>query len=164
MRTKDNKISKAQKELISLLSNFSITLNKKIITKTGGALGEVNKGNLDFAIWRSIVETDKSKDKDKVFTFVSNLLRWIAVSHPFKDGNKRTAYTLVRIILLFSDFHLRVPYKGTVDFIINIARGSKSVDEIKVWIKKHTSKIDKPEVVEEAEEFLDSLLKLLEEK
>ena len=160
-------IGKKQKENISLLSEFFIALNQKIIKKTGGTIGEVNKGNLDFSIWRALVETEKEKNKDEsVITLAANLMMNIARSHPFKDGNKRTAYVAIKLILMVNTttpLYLKVPYGDiTIKFLKDIARGTKDIGELKSWIKKHSVKITETntEVSQELTHFLDSFFNL----
>ncbi|GEM_PF-3645644 len=45
-------------------------------------------------------------------------------------------------LLLFGGFHLKVNYKEAVKFIVDIARGQKSLDEIEEWIKENSVKVD----------------------
>jgi death-on-curing protein len=136
-------------------------LNEKIIKKFGGALGEVNKGNLDFSIGFAINAANKVSKDEKLLTFVSHLLRNIAVNHPFKDGNKRTAYLLTRFLLLTNGFYLKTPYdENTIKFIIDVANKKKTIGDIKKWIKKHIYPIDNPDVKKDARKFRKLLLEL----
>ena len=51
------------------------------------------------------------------------------------DGNKRTGYVLMRILLLDDNKTLIADENDKYDFVIKIASGKLSYDEILAWIK-----------------------------
>jgi death-on-curing family protein len=65
----------------------------------------------------------------------------IVTSHPFIDGNKRTAYGAADIFLRLNGYHINVNPKIGEEFIVEMATGE--FDEVKVrkWIKQHLKKL-----------------------
>lgn len=61
----------------------------------------------------------------------------IISNHPFIDGNKRTAYVLMRLILLENSNDLDAVQEEKFEFVIKAASGELSFDEIKTWIEAH---------------------------
>ena len=53
------------------------------------------------------------------------------------DGNKRTGYVLMRILLLEDGKTLNAEEDEKYDFVIRIASGKLSYDQILEWIKAH---------------------------
>jgi len=161
------KASEKQKQIIKQFSDFLIKLNKTIITSSGGSIGKVNDANLEFSIWRSLVDMEKEKtDERKHLVWAASLLKNVAISHPFTDGNKRTAYVAAKMVMSIDPVcprYLKAPYgENTVKFIIKIAKGNVQPDEISKWLEKNSQKVTKenPELSKELKMFLDDLFEL----
>jgi death on curing protein len=58
----------------------------------------------------------------------------IIKNHPFVDGNKRTGYALMRLLILESNQDLAASEDETYDFVISISKGELDVDQIKAWL------------------------------
>lgn len=65
------------------------------------------------------------------------LIESIVINHPFIDGNKRTGYFLMRLILLQYDFDIKVTQEEKYSFVIKIAKGEYKFKEIINWISKN---------------------------
>jgi death on curing protein len=61
----------------------------------------------------------------------------IISNHPFIDGNKRTAYVLMRIMLLQEGHDISASEDDKYNFVIKAAQGHVSFDEILLWIKNN---------------------------
>lgn len=59
----------------------------------------------------------------------------IVKNHPFIDGNKRTAYVLMRYLLLKSGKDIEADKNDKYELVIGIAEGKLSFEEINDWIK-----------------------------
>lgn len=60
----------------------------------------------------------------------------ISKNHPFLDGNKRTAYVVMRIFLLINEFDIEATQKEKYITFLKLAEGSLSEIELIVWIKE----------------------------
>jgi death-on-curing protein len=64
------------------------------------------------------------------------IIEKIVSNHPFIDGNKRVGYVLMRLFLLEQGMDIKASQKQKYDFVIAIASGNHSFEEIVSWIKQ----------------------------
>jgi death-on-curing protein len=57
------------------------------------------------------------------------------MNHPFIDGNKRTSYVLMRLVLLDNDLDVRADQMEKFKMVISASRGEMRFDEIRNWIQ-----------------------------
>lgn len=57
--------------------------------------------------------------------------------HPFLNGNKRTAYELVRLFLISNHFETVSDTENAYDFLLKVGSGSASEREVERWIARH---------------------------
>ena len=62
----------------------------------------------------------------------------LAYNHPFVEGNKRTALILCEN-LLEGDLHISAKESDIYDYVMQVARGERTIDEIIIWLKANTS-------------------------
>lgn len=111
-----------------------------LIDKFGGSKGIRDKGLLESALARPFATFD---NKDLYFypaDKASAIMESIAINHPFIDGNKRTAYTLMRLILLENQLDIAASQDEKYNFVIAVTTGKYRFDEIKEWIQAHLRK------------------------
>ncbi|WP_309920708.1 type II toxin-antitoxin system death-on-curing family toxin [Arcicella sp. BE51] len=60
----------------------------------------------------------------------------IVKNHPFVDGNKRTGYVLMRLILMQFGKDIKATQDDKYDFVISVAQGQINYEEIVAWIIK----------------------------
>ena len=70
-----------------------------LIEKFGGAKGIRDKGSLESAIGRPYQTFDGNELYPDPVDRAAAIFESIVSNHPFVDGNKRTAYVLMRLIL-----------------------------------------------------------------
>jgi death-on-curing protein len=56
------------------------------------------------------------------------------------DGNKRTGYVLMRLLLLQNNLDIAASQEEKYSFVINIASGQSKFDAIVNWLASHTVK------------------------
>ncbi|MDQ3636190.1 MAG: type II toxin-antitoxin system death-on-curing family toxin [Acidobacteriota bacterium] len=59
----------------------------------------------------------------------------IAKNHPFLDGNKRTAYVVMRTFLLINGFDIEATQEEKYIIFLKLAEGSLSEEALVQWIK-----------------------------
>lgn len=64
------------------------------------------------------------------------VLESIIKNHPFVDGNKRTGYVLMRLILMQFGKDITATQDEKYSFVIEVASGQMEFNEIVNWIKK----------------------------
>ncbi len=108
-----------------------------LIEKFGGAKGIRDKGSLDSAISRPYQTFDGQDLYQDPIDKAAAIFESIISNHPFVDGNKRTAYVLMRLILLMNKFDIEADQQEKFDFVINAAKSELTFGEIRTWIKNH---------------------------
>ncbi|MFC3342177.1 type II toxin-antitoxin system death-on-curing family toxin [Paenibacillus abyssi] len=71
-----------------------------------------------------------------VFDKAAALLEFLVKNHCFHNGNKRTAYLVTKSFLLINGYHLKMERGSAVEFIVDIAKGVLSLDEIKSVLER----------------------------
>lgn len=66
------------------------------------------------------------------------LIHSLARNHPLIDGNKRLAWTALKVFLLLNDVTLSYTVDDAEKFVLQIARGEIDVPEISTWVVAHT--------------------------
>lgn len=79
-------------------------------------------------------------DDEDIFMASAIIIKSIITEHPFIDGNKRTGLAAADVFLIENGFDLEVKAEESIDFCLSVAKGEKSIGEIKHWLKKHTKK------------------------
>jgi death on curing protein len=108
-----------------------------LIERFGGAKGIRDAGSLDAALSRPYQTFDDQELYPHPVEKAAAIFESIISNHPFIDGNKRTAYVLMRLILLENQHDLDAGQEEKFEFVIKAARGELSFDEIKAWIERH---------------------------
>ena len=70
------------------------------------------------------------------------LIESIISNHPFIDGNKRIGYVLMRYLLLSDNIDLNASQSEKYEFVLDIAHGNSSYNEIRDWIIHNSIIID----------------------
>lgn len=69
----------------------------------------------------------------------------IVSNYPFIDGNKRTAYVLMRLVLLENNLDIYTDQNEKYKFVISAAKGEIKFDEIREWLIKKYAVTNKPD-------------------
>jgi len=67
------------------------------------------------------------------------LIHSLARNHALIDGNKRIAWSAMRIFLMLNGVHLTYTVDQAEEFVLAIARGESEVADISQWIVEHTT-------------------------
>ncbi|RKR81616.1 death-on-curing protein [Mucilaginibacter gracilis] len=112
-------------------------IHEILIQQFGGGNGIRDINLLQSALARpfaTFVETDLYPTTiDKA----SAILESILINHPFIDGNKRTGYVLMRLILLEAGLDIIADEHEKYAMVIAVSKGDYRFDEIKKWLTKH---------------------------
>ena len=108
-----------------------------LIERFGGAKGIRDKGILESAIGRPFQTFDGKDLYPDPIDKAAAIFESIVSNHPFVDGNKRTAYVLMRLILKRNQLDIEVDQEVKYDFVIRAAKGELTFDKIKTWIRNN---------------------------
>lgn len=113
-----------------------IGIHKVLIKKYGGSEGIRDKGLLESAIERPYQTFDGLELYPTTVDKASAVIESIVKNHPFVDGNKRTGYVLMRLILRKDKKDLKASQEEKYEFVIQIAAGKINFNDIKSWIEE----------------------------
>ncbi|MFA5412493.1 MAG: type II toxin-antitoxin system death-on-curing family toxin [Candidatus Micrarchaeia archaeon] len=115
-----------------------VLIHNKIIEAFSKEKGEMNLGNLEATLER--VKGYTGEDNEALFWKASILLERLILSHPFIDGNKRTAYETTQVFLQANGYVLGAEENETIDLLVGVAESKKNRYSIKAWLEKHAKK------------------------
>jgi death-on-curing protein len=119
-----------------------LQIHNLLIDSFGGKKGVRDRALLDSAISRPYVTFDQIELYPTPIDKAAAIIESILINHPFSDGNKRTGYVLMRLILLESNHDISASEDEKYDFVINIAKGDLHFDNIKTWLIDHVLQIN----------------------
>ena len=114
-----------------------LKIHEFLINKFGGSLGLRDIDLLKSAIGRPFQTFDKEDLYKSTVDKSAALIESVVSNHPFVDGNKRVGYVLMRLFLMEQGMDIKASQKEKYDFVIAIASGDRSFEEIVSWIKQH---------------------------
>lgn len=113
----------------------ALAIHQMALDRFGGASGIRDIGLLESALQRpwstfegkELYPTTEGKGAALIESLVKN--------HPFFDGNKRTGYILMRLLLLKSGLDILASEDDKYEFVIAIASGRFDYEQIKLWLE-----------------------------
>jgi len=111
-----------------------IKIHEILIDQFGGSKGTRDQALLESAVQRPFQTFDQKLLYPSVVEQAAALAESLIANHPFQDGNKRTGYTIMRLHLLMNQLDIEASEDEKYDFVIQIASGKSSFEEIKRWI------------------------------
>ena len=111
-----------------------LAIHDILIERFGGARGVRDQAGLESAVNRPYQTFDGHELYPKPVDKAAAIFESIISNHPFIDGNKRTAYVLMRLLLREGALDIRASEDEKFDFVINAAQGQLKFDDIKAWI------------------------------
>jgi death on curing protein len=115
----------------------ALYFHTKIVAASGGADGLRDKGGLEAALERPFSGFGDFEFYSTPEQKAAALIESIVKNHPFVDGNKRTGYVLMRMLLSAYNKDISTTEEEKYDFVINVAAGKWDYDQILDWIRKH---------------------------
>lgn len=117
-----------------------LNIHNILIDKFGGSKGVRDHGSLESAINRPFATFEKDDLYPTPSDKAAAILESILINHPFLDGNKRTAYVLMRLILHNYGFDIFADQDDKYEMVISASKGDLRFDEIKQWIEMRLRK------------------------
>jgi death on curing protein len=112
-----------------------LNIHNILIDKFGGSKGVRDQGSLESAINRPFATFEKHDLYPTPSDKAAAILESILINHPFIDGNKRTAYVLMRLLLLNYGFDILADQDDKYKMVISASKGDLRFDGIKNWIE-----------------------------
>ena len=117
----------------------ALEIHAILIERFGGTSGVRDQGLLEAALLRPFQTFDGNDLYPTVVDKAAAILESVVKNHPFIDGNKRTGYVLARLTLMAEQMDISVGQEEKYQFIIQVANGTLDFEQIKGWLRKHSS-------------------------
>jgi len=111
-----------------------------LIKRYGGSQGIFNQGLLESAVFRPQASAFGQEAYPTLFEKCACIGYSLIQNHPFIDGNKRTGFAAMHLMLLINGYDLTSTAKEEITMAENIASGKMQEPEIVQWLKKHSKK------------------------
>ena len=116
-------------------------LHNRVLDVTGGEHGDLSRSNLEYVL-EAVREIGENPDVQLAVTKKAAYLLYNLISqHPFVNGNKRTAFELVKLFLRLNGFEIKAKSQETYSFLADIAAGRASLKQVEEWIATNLAKI-----------------------
>ena len=109
-----------------------------LIKRYGGSHGIRDEGLLKSAVFRPQTSAFGQDAYPTFFEKCAVLGYSLIQNHPFVDGNKRTGFATMHLMLLINGYDLTSAKKGEAEMAEDVASGKMSEGEISVWLKKYS--------------------------
>jgi death on curing protein len=113
-----------------------------LIDEFGGSNGIRDINGLEAALARPYATFDQQELYPTAVEKAAAIFESIIINHPFIDGNKRTAYVLMKLILLEGGLDIVASREEKYKMVISASKGETRFDEIKTWLNSKTHKSD----------------------
>jgi death-on-curing protein len=104
-------------------------VHNKLMDDFGGGKGIRDLGGLEAALYRPYATFDQQDLYPTPIEKASAIFESIIINHPFIDGNKRTAYALMRLTLIEGNFDLMASQNEKYEFTIAASKGEIGFDD-----------------------------------
>jgi death-on-curing protein len=108
-----------------------------LVEQFGGANGIRDLSGLESALARPFQTFGGTDLYPTPIHKAAALIESLLINHPFIDGNKRTGYVLMRMLLISNGLDIHATQDDKYIFVINIASGLTTTEEIIQWLTAH---------------------------
>ena len=120
---------------------FAVAIHDDQVATFGGATGIRDLSVLESALGRPYATFGGEDLLPDPILKAAAILESIAINHPFMDGNKRTAWELMIVVLDDYDLDVVVDEQERYRMVIAVASGELRFDGIVEWLRQHTAPI-----------------------
>ncbi len=117
-------------------------LHDRILQMGGGDRGYLNRSNLEYLLDAVKDIGERLGRRESLTKKAAFLLHNSVVLHPFVNGNKRTAYELVRLFLRLNGYDINTKSEEAYRFLLELASGKMSAIRVENWIATNLTGFD----------------------
>ena len=120
--------------------NDVLNIHDILIDEFGGTKGVRDQGALESAINRPYATFGELDLYPSQIEKAAAIFESILINHPFLDGNKRTAYVLMKLILLEDGLAIYADQDEKYQMVISASKGDIRFAEIVKWLQNRIKK------------------------
>lgn len=116
--------------------NDVIRLHNQVIARSGGSLGILSQAALESAVaqpqqsFAGLDLYESLADKAAALAF------FLALNHPFVDGNKRVAYTAMEVLLVLNGYEVIAQVDDSESTFLDLAAGKLTRQQLTAWLSQ----------------------------
>lgn len=114
-------------------------IHSLLIEQFGGSHGIRDNGLVMSALARPYQTFDGKELNPTVIQKAAAIIESILTNHPFVDGNKRTGYVLMRLLLMEYGADISASQEEKYDFVIRIASAKYNFNDIVYWLEHYVT-------------------------
>lgn len=115
----------------------ALAIHHLLVKQFGGLQGVRDEGLLHSALERPFGGFGDQEFYPSPEAKAAAILESVVTNHPFLDGNKRTGYVLMRLVLMEFGLDIQATQEEKYEFVIRVSSGQSSFEDILAWIKAH---------------------------
>jgi death-on-curing protein len=119
-----------ENDIIQLRKGFRLTSS-----------GYLSRGSLLYIIETVQDLYNENDPAEALSAKAAHILFNIIISHPFIDGNKRTAFGAADLFLRLNTYFIKVDPEEGQSLIVKIAAGGVVEDAVRKWTRQHLKKL-----------------------
>jgi death on curing protein len=112
----------------------AVRLHDRVLDVSGGDRGDLSRSNLEYVLDAVREIGDRLDLRQAMVKKGAYLLYSLILQHPFVNGNKRTAFELVKLFLRLNGFEMRAKSQETYSVLAEVAAGRVSLNKTEEWI------------------------------
>jgi death-on-curing protein len=120
--------------------NDVLNIHDILIDKFGGTKGVRDQGALESAINRPYATFGELDLYSSQIEKAAAIFESVLINHPFLDDNKRTAYVLMKLILLEDGLAIYADQDEKYQMVISASKGDIRFAEIVKWLQNRVKK------------------------
>ena len=117
-------------------------IHDTLIERFGGFKGIRDQNALIAALSRPFQTFDGKELYPSPLQKAAAVIESILKNHPFVDGNKRTGYVLMRLLLISNNYDIKADQKDKYNFVIKIASGKSNFNDIVYWLDHNSYQLN----------------------
>jgi len=124
------------KQPIWIRNSVVLAIHNRQLAEHGGACKVRDQGLLESAL--DAPNNRWLYQKSGIEELAACYAYHLVMSHPFIDGNKRTAYVCMRLFLKLNGLDIEADRQEKVRTMLDLSAGRMDLEELAVWIKSST--------------------------
>jgi death on curing protein len=124
-------------DLVWIRDEVVLAIHRRQLAEHGGLEGIRDEGLLQSALHRPKNLLAYAESPPDLADLAAAYGYGIVKNHPFMDGNKRTAYIVMRTFLKLNRYDLQASDEEKYQIWIDLATGKISEMELAEWIRNH---------------------------
>lgn len=113
-----------------------LRLHERVIAGSGGSLGILSQAALESAVTQPQQSFAGADLYGSLAEKAAALAFFLALNHPFIDGNKRVAYTAMEVFLVLNGYEVIASVDDAESTFLDLAAGNLTRQQLTEWLSQ----------------------------